>query len=55
MDAITRTVCREETGMNIIFGICMGAVIFCLAEHKEFWYVALAIVAFVIYVTALFQ
>lgn len=53
MDAATRTV--EGTGMNVIFGVCMGAVIFCLAEHKEYWYVALAIDAFVIYLYALFQ
>ena len=41
--------------MNAIFGVCLGAVISCLIKHGEYWYVALAIIAFAIYCSALFQ
>lgn len=38
--------------MSIIFGLCMGAVIFCLVKHEEYWHVAWAIIAFAIYYIA---
>ena len=41
--------------MGLVFGICMGAVISRLHNHKDYWYVALAIIAFAIYCLTLFQ
>jgi hypothetical protein len=40
--------------MGLVFGICMGAVISRLLSYEEHWCIALAIIAFVIYCSALF-
>jgi len=45
----------EGTGMNLIFGLCMGAVIYRLVMHEAYLHVALAIIAFAIYCFALFR
>ena len=40
--------------MRIIFGLCMGAIINCLVKHEEYLYVALAIIACVMYCFTLY-
>ena len=37
------------TGMNALFGACIGAIIYRLVKHEEYLHVALAIIAFAIY------
>ena len=39
---------------GLVFGICMGAVISRLLSYEEYWHVALVIIAFAIYCSALF-
>ena len=49
MDAVTYAVGRG-TGMNLLFGVCMGAIISRLVKQEEYWYAVLAIIAFAIYI-----
>lgn len=40
--------------MNILFGACMGAIIYCLAENKKYFHVYLAVLALVIYILTIY-
>lgn len=36
--------------MNALFGVCIGAIIYRLVKHEEYFHVLLAIIALAIYI-----
>jgi hypothetical protein len=54
MARVTKDV-ERWTGMNVLFGACMGATIYCLVTHKEYFHALLAVLALAIYILTIYR